>query len=86
MRFIIDWMLERLNNEILDAQIDGLNMEQIVQRKLSDRFHYGKYFKNEYQVLKYAYLMMKSIDKLDISTDVVAMVKNYQDKNYLIDS
>ena len=83
---IIDWMLERLNDEILDTQIDGLNMEQIVQRRLSDSFHYGKHFKNEYQVLKYAYLMMKSIDKLDISTDVVTMVKNYQEKNYLIDS
>lgn len=83
---IIDWMLERLNDEILDAQIDGLNMEQIVQRRLSDSFHYGKHFKNEYQVLKYAYLMMKSIDKLDISMDVVTMVKNYQEKNYLIDS
>lgn len=83
---IIDWMLERLNDEILDAQIDGLNMEQIVQRRLSDSFHYGKQFENEYQVLKYAYLIMKSIDKMEISNDVVTMVKNYQEKNYLIDS
>lgn len=83
---IIDWILEKLNEELLDAQIDGLNLEQIAQRRLTESFHYGKYFVNEYNVMKYAYLMMKSINKVTVTNDASTMIKHYKEENYLIDS
>ncbi len=83
---IIDWMIEKLDEELLDVNINGLNMEQIVQRRLSDGFHYGRKYVSEYNALKYAYLMMKNVRNLGYSGDVVTMIKDYQEKNYLVDS
>lgn len=37
---IIDWALEQLNDEILDAQIDGLNIAQVADQRMSKAYHY----------------------------------------------
>lgn len=55
---IIDWALEQLNDEILDAQIDGLNIAQVADQRMSKAYHYSERYKNEYTTIKYAYLMM----------------------------
>ena len=39
---IIDWALEQLNDEILDAQIDGLNIAQIADQRMSKAYHYSE--------------------------------------------
>ena len=83
---IIDWALEQLNDEILDAQIDGMNIAQIADRRTSRVYHFGDLYKNEYQALKYAYMMMKSIVLMDFTSDIKVLVDNYQKETYLIDS
>lgn len=83
---IIDWALERLNDEILDAQIDGLNIAQIADQRMSKAYHYSERYKNEYTTIKYAYLMMKSVSLMEFSSDIKTLVANYQKESYLIDS
>jgi len=83
---LIDWCLDKLNDEVLDAQIDGMNIAQIAEQRISKAFHYGDVFVSEYKAIKYAYLMMKSVSLMDFSSDVVTLVKNYQKETYLIDS
>lgn len=83
---IIDWALEQLNDEILDAQIDGMNLAQIADRRTSRAYHFGELYKNEYQALKCAYMMMKSVALMDFTSDIKVLVDNYQKKTYLIDS
>ena len=83
---IIDWALEQLNDEILDAQIDGLNIAQVADQRMSKAYHYSERFKNEYTTIKYAYMMMKSVSLMEFSSDIKTLVANYQKESYLIDS
>ena len=83
---LIDWCLDKLNDEILDAQIGGMNIAQIADQRISKAFHYGKKYKNEYKAIQYAYLMMKSVSLMEYTSDIVVLVKNYQNETYLIDS
>lgn len=83
---LINWCLDKLNDEILDAQIDGMNIAQIADQRISKAFHYGEKYQNEYKAIKYAYLMMKSVSLMEYTSDVVVLVQNYQKETYLIDS
>ena len=67
---IINWALEQLNNEILDAQIDGMNIARIAEHRLSKAFHYGDKYRYEYEAIKYAYLMMKSVSLMEYTSDI----------------
>lgn len=83
---IIGWTLDQLNDEILDVQIDGMNIAQIADQRTSKTYHFGEVYKNEYQALKYAYMMMKSVTLMEFTSDIKVLVDNYQKETYLIDS
>lgn len=83
---IIGWALDQLNDEILDAQIDGMNIAQIADQRISKAYHFGEVYKNEYQALKYAYMMMKSVSLMEFTSDIKVLVDKYQKETYLIDS
>ena len=83
---LIDWVLDKLNDELLDAQIDGMNIAQIAEQRMAKSCHFGSVFKNEYQAIKYAYKMMKAVSVLEVTGDIKTMVEDYQNHTYLIDS
>lgn len=83
---LIDWALDQLNDEILDAQIDGMDLAQIAEQRTAKSCHFGNVYKNEYQAIKYAYQMMKAVSVLEVTSDIKAMVADYQKRTYLIDS
>lgn len=83
---LIDWALDQLNDEILDAQIDSMNLAQIAEQRTAKSCHFGNVYKNEYQAIKYAYQMMKAISVLEVTSDIKAMVADYQKQTYLVDS
>ena len=83
---LIDWALDQLNDEILDAQIDGMNLAQIAEQRTAKACHFGMVYKNEYQAIKYAYQMMKAVSVLEVTSDIKTMVADYQNRTYLIDS
>ncbi len=83
---LIDWALDQLNDEILDAQIDGMNLAQIVEQRTAKSCHFGNVYKNEYQAIKYAYQMMKAVSVMEVTSDIKEMVADYQKQTYLIDS
>lgn len=83
---LIDWALDQLNDEILDAQIDGMNLAQIAGQRTAKSCHFGNIYKNEYQVIKYAYQMMKAVSVLEVTSDIKTMVADYQRQTYLVDS
>lgn len=83
---LIDWALDQLNDEILDAQIDDMNIAQIVEQRTAKSCHFGNVYKNEYQAIKYAYQMMKAVSVLEVTSDIKVMVADYQKQTYLIDS
>ena len=83
---LIDWALDQLNDEILDAQIDGMNLAQIAEQRTTKACHFGNVYKNEYQAIKYAYQMMKAVSVMEVTSDIKEMVADYQKQTYLIDS
>ena len=83
---LIDWALDQLNDEILDAQIDGMNLAQIAEQRTAKSCHFGNVYKNEYQAIKYAYQMMKAVSVLEVTSDIKTMVADYQKQIYLVDS
>ena len=83
---LIDWALDQLNDEILDAQIDGMNLTQIAEQRTAKSCHFGNVYKNEYQAIKYAYQMMKAVSVLEVTRDIKTMVADYQKQTYLVDS
>lgn len=83
---LIDWALDQLNDELLDAQIDGMNLAQIAEQRTAKSCHFGNVYKNEYQAIKYAYQMMKAVSVLEVTSDIKEMVVDYQKQTYLIDS
>lgn len=83
---LIDWALDQLNDEILDAQIDGMNLAQIAEQRTAKSCHFGNVYKNEYQAIKYAYQMLKAASVLEVTSDIKAIVADYQKQTYLIDS
>lgn len=83
---LIDWALDQLNDEILDAQIDGMNIAQIAEQRTAKSCHFGNVYKNEYQAIKYAYQMMKAVSILEVTSDIKIMVADYQKQTYLVDS
>lgn len=83
---IIDWALDQLNDEILDAGIDGLNIAQIADQRTGRAYHYAEMYRNEYRAVKYAYLMMKSVSMMEFTSDVKELIASYQAETYLIDS
>lgn len=85
-QILIDWALDQLNDEILDAQIDGMNLAQIAEQRTSKSCHFGNVYNNEYKAIKYAYQMMKAVSVLEVTCGIKAMVANYQKQTYLIDS
>ena len=83
---LIDWALDQLNDEILDAQIDGMNIAQITEQRTAKSCHFGNVYKNEYHAIKYAYQMMKAVSVLEVTSDIKTMVADYQKQTYLVDS
>lgn len=83
---LIDWALDQLNAEILDAQIDGRNLAEIAEQRTAKSCHFGNVYQNEYQAIKYAYQMMKAVSVLEVTSDIKEMVADYQKQTYLIDS
>ena len=83
---LIDWALDQLNDEILDAQIDGMTLAQIAEQRTAKACHFGSVYKNEYKAIKYAYQMMKAVSVLEVTSDIKEMALDYQKQTYLIDS
>lgn len=83
---LIDWVIDKIEAEVLDAEIDGLNISRIVTQRASKAFHYSDKFKAEYEALKNAYMLMKAVDSLEVSGESTALIKKYQEDMYLIDS
>lgn len=83
---VLSWAIDKLNDEILDAEIDGLNIARVAELRTTSAYHFGKKFQNEYEAIRYAYLLMKAITTLEVSSNPDELIKAYQKEIYQIDS
>lgn len=83
---IIHWTLEQLGEELVDSKIGDSTIAEAADLRTGLACHFASRFRNQYLSLKYAYLIMKSIEIMDFPSDIDAMVKDYQSDKYRIDS
>ncbi|SEQ84452.1 TIGR02687 family protein [Lachnospiraceae bacterium NE2001] len=79
---VIKWISERLVAEDLGAKINEQDIVQICDSR--SKMHYGIIYENEYLMLKNAYYVI-SASSYSSAEDMKSIVKNYQEKDYLID-
>lgn len=83
---IINWMLEKLHEELLDEKNKGMNISEICKERTKTSYHYNKKYKNEYRILCTAYNLMKKINKFEMKSSLKEMVNSYKNETYIIDS
>lgn len=83
---IIRWILDKLDAELLDAQIADMSIEAVVALRISRAFHFSEMYRDKYTALKYAYKIMRTVSHMDFGGTVSELVKRYQDELYLVDS
>lgn len=83
---IIDWIKEKLENDLYDEKIKNKNISEICQYRMKNSNHYSKKYYNEYKLLNAAYNLIKKTSVLETGNSLKDMVKNYRDSNYEIDS
>ncbi len=80
---IIDWIIERLLDENLNSSIDNMKIPGICEHR--EKLHFGKSFRAEYHLLKYAYHVISKVN-YDPASDIISMVDRYDKEDYKIDT
>lgn len=79
---LIKWMVERLENEDIDARLDGKTIPEICAERRKK--HFGKAFRNEYFVIENAFHIIAPGIYNPVS-GIDKVVKQYTEQDYLID-
>ncbi len=79
---VISWLYGRLLAEDLKAELGGHNISSICQ--IREKTHFGRQYKVEYEMLRYAYQVLKAAS-YQAEQDTDDLVKQYQEKDYLVD-
>lgn len=80
---IIDWMIERLLDENLNATINDMTIPKICRyRELK---HFGDEYYNEYHVLRHAYYVI-SHASFEAESDLLSLIEKYDKEDYMIDT
>lgn len=80
--FVIKWLIERLENEDVDAKLNGALIPDICQKRR--KMHYGKAYESHYYVLENAYHLIKAA-RYEPKKEIDAIIKEYVTKDYFVD-
>lgn len=83
---IINWILEKLQEELLDEKVKDMNISEICKERMKNSYHYNKKFGNEYKILCTAYNLMKKVNEYESKITLKEMVHDYKNDTYIIDS
>ena len=80
---LIQWMIERLLDENLNASINRMNIPELC--KFREEKHFGKEFSNEYHLLKHGYYIVSQVN-YSPKSDVISIIQQYDAEDYRIDT
>lgn len=83
---IIEWLLEKLQYELLDEKLSDMNIAEICRQRVSKAFHFGARYEGQYLIIEYAYLLMKKVKELNFAVTFSDFMKQYMAEYYVIDS
>ncbi len=81
-KIIINWLLERLENEDVGAKLDGRTIPEICAQRRKK--HFGIKYRNEYFIIENAYYILE-YGKYEPIKGIKNIVKNYTESAYKID-
>ena len=83
---IIGWVLEQLRDELVDSKTGNYTIGAAAEYRMGKAFHFSETYKSQYQAIKCAWKLMKSIGIMEFPADIDQMLKSYRDEKYLVDS
>ena len=58
---LIDWMISKIEDDMLDEKIDGMTIDAIALLRMKSSYHYAEKYENWYHMLYHGYLALKEI-------------------------
>lgn len=80
---IIQWIIERLLDENLNASIDGMDIPRLC--RFREKKHFGKNCFNEYHLLRHGFYIISQVNYKPES-DIFSIIRRYDKEDYRIDS
>ena len=80
---MIEWMIDRLLAEDLNAEMEGSSIPQLI--KYRDTKHFAERYTTDYHLLKHAYYVVQAVAFLP-EDDILSLIKQYDDQTYLVDT
>lgn len=81
-RFIIDWLIARLENEDTDAKLSSYSIPEICEKRR--KLHFGSLYSSQYFILENAYYLIMAA-RYSTEKSGVDIVKKYIQSDYVID-
>ena len=83
---LIDWIISKIEDDMLDEKIDGLTISEIALLRMKTAYHYSDKYENWYQMLYHGYLALKDISLYEYKPTLKDVIEDYADKTYQVDT
>lgn len=80
---IISWIIDRLLDENLNANVKGMHIPELC--RFRENKHFGDRYFNEYHLLRHAYHILKNVN-FEAEKDLILMIARYDSEDYIIDT
>lgn len=82
---IICWIVEKLEDQMLDEKISGMTIPEICETRSKVGYHYSNAYKERYRMLTAAYHLLKAVSLHRYQSTIKEVVEDYVGGTYLID-
>ena len=83
---LIDWIISKIEDDMLDEKIDGMTISEIALLRMKTAYHYSARYENWYQMLYHGYLALKDISLYEYKPTLKDVIEDYADKTYQVDT
>lgn len=82
---LIDWIISKIEDDMLDEKIDGMTISEIALLRMKAAYHYSGQYENWYQMLYHGYLALKDISLYEYKPTLKDVIEDYSEKTYQVD-
>lgn len=83
---LIDWIISKIEDDMLDEKIDGMTISDIALLRMKSAYHYSSRYENWYQMLYHGYLALKEISLYEYKPTLKDVIEDYSEKTYQVDT
>lgn len=83
---LIDWIISKIEDDMLDEKIDGMTISDIALLRMKSAYHYSGQYENWYQMLYHGFLALKDISLYEYKPTIKEVIEDYSEKTYQVDT